>query len=301
MEYEDDMKKRNQGFTLVELAIVLVTIGLIISAVSISQNLQRSAETQKIKQKYVDQWVTAYNQYYNRTGVVVGDSQQEPRYMVAGEYYEYDKGHGQGIPAASDSQIAIDAEELYRICEGKGLKRGSGGESANYVLTEDSAKATLNGESRGGSGTVLGAGEGLHAYMDKHGIRMPSARAEGREDRYVYLDSNGNPQELQVCFQWFPAGYTHGSGNAMILRGLTPDLARELDRMIDGKADAREGFFRQWNDSPNDAQGQSGAAGVQWLGVNTQSVDDVVEDNESGDNLDEDRIFLVTAVYKMDQ
>lgn len=295
------MKKLNRGFTLVEMAIVLVIIGLIISAVSISQNLQRNAETQKIKQKYVDQWVQAYNQYYNRTGVVIGDSQQEPRYMVAGEYYDYTKQAGQGIPAENGSQIKIDSGALFRICEGQGLEAGEGGESTQYVLTEASTKATLAGEAVGSEGTVLGDGEGLHAYMDKHGIRMPPARTEGREDRYVYLDSNGNPQELQVCFQWFPAGYIHGSGNTMVVRGLTPELARELDRMIDGKADAREGVFRQWNENANDASGESGAAGGQWLGVNTQSVDDTVTDNESGDNLDEDRIFLVTAVYKMDQ
>ena len=72
---------------------------------------------------------------------------------------------------------------------------------------------------------------------------MPPGRGEGKEDRYVYTDSNGNPAELQVCFQWNPASQVQGAGNVMVIRGLTPDLARYLDQLVDGKPDAQEGRF----------------------------------------------------------
>jgi len=270
--------RQQSGFTLIEMAIVLVIIGLIISAVSISQNLQRSAETQKIKQKFLDQWVMAYNQYYSRTGVVVGDSQPEPRYMVAGADYVYNDNGGPGVPGADNTSIST--QELSKICQGEGYQDGEIEES-NYSLSNQQ----------------------LHSLMDRHGIRMPPSRAEGREDRYSYLDSNGNPQEIQICFQWNAAGAIHGSGNTMLVRGLTPDLARELDRMIDGKADAIEGVFRQYNENAqaDNTQVTSGIAGIEWLGNNTYAQGQQVTLGEDGNTFDEDQVMLVTAVYKMDQ
>lgn len=47
------MKKtyRQQGFTLVEMSLVLVVIGLILGALSVGKDMQRNAEYKKIKQK----------------------------------------------------------------------------------------------------------------------------------------------------------------------------------------------------------------------------------------------------------
>ena len=70
---------RQQGFTLVELAVVLAVIGLIIGAVAIGKDVQRNAEYTKVKNKFIDQWEQAYNQYYQRTGVVLGDNQTAPQ------------------------------------------------------------------------------------------------------------------------------------------------------------------------------------------------------------------------------
>ena len=63
-------RKVQQGFTLVELAIVLAVIGLIIGAVAIAKDVQRNAEYQKAVNKFAYQWKMAYDQYYQRTGVV---------------------------------------------------------------------------------------------------------------------------------------------------------------------------------------------------------------------------------------
>ena len=40
------------GFTLVEMSVVLLVIGLILGAVSVGKDLQRDAEYTKIKQKF---------------------------------------------------------------------------------------------------------------------------------------------------------------------------------------------------------------------------------------------------------
>lgn len=306
------IQRRNQaGFTLVEMSIVLVIIGLIIAAVSIGVNLQRSAEHNRIKLTFIDQWVVAYNEYYKRTGTVIGDDQTQPTLMVAGlDYrYEYDPDTGTGIPVSNDPSGVIDVNrsDLFLICEGEG-------HTFNPVE----------------AGTFQYSPQRLHELMDRHGIRMPAGRAEGQEDRYVYLDNNGNPQELQVCFTWFPAESAHGSGNAMIIRGLTPDLARQLDRMIDGNADALEGRFRQLytsaaghnNDGPHQRPNR------EWTGVNSRNrmqgdglrASDIAQTNgagfgasdfndagynmetgvQSGTIRDEDQVMRVTAVYLMD-
>ena len=135
----------------------------------------------------------------------------------------------------------------------------------------------------------------LHAYFDNLGIRMPPGRAEGSEDRYIYLDSNGNPQEIQVCFQWNNPTTASGSGNVMVITGLTPDLARALDQMIDGKPDSREGMFRQQGVT-NDTDG---GPGIEWLGTNVNRYGD--DTATTSDNLDEDQVLTVVAHYKMNQ
>ena len=255
--------KSQRGFTLVEMSIVLVIIGMILGAVSIGKDLQRDAEYSKIKQKFVDQWVQAYNTYYQRAGVVVGDSQSEPRFMINGENYN------------SAAGVSVSGGNMTAVADLPGICQGSSAPNIAPVATR------LD----------------LHALFDRLGIRMPPGRAEGLEDRYVYLDSNGNPQEIQVCFQWNKPATASGSGNVMVIAGLTPDLARVLDQMIDGKADAQEGVFRQ----QGVANGAAGAAGVEWAGNNTQNVTATGGALTAGANLDEAQVLTVVAHYKMNQ
>lgn len=254
--------RRQQGFTLVEVSLVLVVIGLILGAVSIGKDVQRNAEYTKIKQKFVDQWASAYNSHYLRAGVVIGDSQVQPRLMVNGNEYAV-------VDDLISGRDMTDAVEPNAICEG--------GQAPNMTRDEDLI---------------------LHREMDRHGVRMPPGRAEGFEDRYAYLDTNGNPQELQVCFQWNKPGTAASSGNVMVISGLTPDLARALDQMIDGKADSREGLFRKY-DIANDSDG---APGIEWAANNSQAYDaDEGSADDTSVNLDEDQVITVVATYKMNQ
>ena len=64
----------DKGFTLIEMAIVLVIIGLIIGAVVKGQDLIQSAKQKKFYTKTLKTWELAVVNYYDRTGKVLGDS-----------------------------------------------------------------------------------------------------------------------------------------------------------------------------------------------------------------------------------
>lgn len=257
----------HQGFTLVELAIVLAVIGLIIGAVAIGKDVQRNAEYTKVKNKFIDQWEQAYNQYYQRNGVVLGDNQTAPQNMVNGQLFVGRSGR--------DMTAATAPNAICRAAAGQGMTRAF----------------------------TAGTDPDLRVLMTRSGIRMPPGRAEGLEDRYAYLDSNGNPQEVQVCFQWnvpLASGAAanavgEGAGNVMVITGLTPDLARSLDQMIDGKPDEREGRFRRQG-VLNNAGGAVNAPGQEW---NVTNRDQIGTTNDR--SLDEDQVAVVTAIFKMNQ
>ena len=263
-------RRNAAGFTLVEMAIVLAVIGLIIGAIAIGKDVQRNAEYTKIKNKFIDQWEQSYNQYYQRTGVVLGDSQTAPRLMVNGALY---------APAAAVAAAAPI----------------SGGNMTGVT----SPGSVCNGATGANMGTAA-TNVTMRNLFTQTGIRMAPGRAEGFEDRYVYLDSNGNPQEIQVCFQWNPPSDPTGSGNVMVITGLTPDLARMLDQMVDGKPDAQEGRFRM----QGVGNGVANAPGVPWSRTNDDSIASAAPAaSAAGDNLklDESQVATVVAIYKMNQ
>jgi prepilin-type N-terminal cleavage/methylation domain-containing protein len=282
------IKQIQQGFTLIEMAIVLVIIGVILGAVSVGKDLQRDAENQKIYQKFVGGWKQVYDQYYNKVGVVIGDSQVAPTYMVNGFEASVGAGGIEGGNVGNTDGAVAGVPGISGTYSNTGLKVCHGqGYAANDV----------------GTGDVQLAQQDLHDLVDRIGLRMPPGRAEGQEDRYLYLDSNGNPAELQICFQWNPNGTNSGSGNVMVIRGLTPDLARTLDQMIDGKPDSIEGRFRQQDVVLNAGNSNtSQQPGVEWAGNNTFKADEVnAAAKTEGDNQDENRVILLTAHWAMDQ
>ena len=259
------------GFTLVELAVVLAVIGLIIGAVAIGKDVQRNAEYTKIKNKFIDQWEQAYNQYYQRTGVVVGDSQTSPRIMVNGAAY---------VAAAGDPT--------------------SGGDMSTATLPPPVCAHTPEADAviRDSANAFVANTNDLRQHMTRTGIRMPPGRAEGQEDLFVYTDTNGSPQEIQVCFQWNRPSSPEGAGNVMVVAGLTPDLARMLDQMIDGKPDAQEGRFRLRgivNGTPN-------GPGVEWSANNSYGRGAAAPTaSGAGNTRDEEQVITLTAIYKMNQ
>ena len=65
--------KNNKGFTLIELAIVLVIIGLILGSVLKGKDLINSAKQKNFYNSFVKGWELAVVSYYDRTGHILGD------------------------------------------------------------------------------------------------------------------------------------------------------------------------------------------------------------------------------------
>jgi prepilin-type N-terminal cleavage/methylation domain-containing protein len=65
--------RNNKGFTLVELAIVLVIIGLILGSVLKGKDLINSAKQKQFYNAFVKTWELSIISYYDRTGYLLGD------------------------------------------------------------------------------------------------------------------------------------------------------------------------------------------------------------------------------------
>lgn len=67
------MLKNKSGFTLIEMAIVLVIIGLILAAVMKGGDIYHSAQIDRVNKGFFEAWKTVVYEYYDRRGQYLGD------------------------------------------------------------------------------------------------------------------------------------------------------------------------------------------------------------------------------------
>lgn len=67
------LANNNRGFTLIELAVVLVIIGLILGSVLKGKDLINSAKQKNFYTSFIKTWDLAITTYYDRTGFLLGD------------------------------------------------------------------------------------------------------------------------------------------------------------------------------------------------------------------------------------
>lgn len=67
------LRSKSQGFTLIEMAIVLVIIGLILAAVMKGGDIFHSAQIDRVNKGFFEAWKTVVYEYYDRRGQYLGD------------------------------------------------------------------------------------------------------------------------------------------------------------------------------------------------------------------------------------
>ncbi|MEA3289376.1 MAG: prepilin-type N-terminal cleavage/methylation domain-containing protein [Campylobacterota bacterium] len=70
---KNNFKKR--AFTLIEISIVLVIIGIILASVMKGRDLIKGSQIKEFNQVFVSQWETIANSYFSRMGAVMGDGE----------------------------------------------------------------------------------------------------------------------------------------------------------------------------------------------------------------------------------
>ena len=79
------MKKtiKRAGFTLIEISIVLVIIGIILASVMKGRDMIKSAQIKEFSQVFVTEWETISNSYFSRMAGVLGDGTDNGGRLVA--------------------------------------------------------------------------------------------------------------------------------------------------------------------------------------------------------------------------
>lgn len=196
-------RRRQGGFTILEMSVVLVVIALIIGAVSIGRDVYRSAVAERISTEFVQAWIIAYDRYVAQVGTVPGDDLANPTGRINGDGSELcDTAsaqelrdemleHGIALPAGR----AEGMESRYAYQDANGLPQEV---RVCFLTLLDWAEPASGGSYTGRPRNVMRL-EGLTAELARQLDNRIDGRVDARfgrlreDDRYDETASIGSP------------------------------------------------------------------------------------------------------------
>jgi prepilin-type N-terminal cleavage/methylation domain-containing protein len=226
---DKQMKKiiKQQGFSLVELSIVLIILGLLTGGILGGQSLIAAAQLRSIGKEY-EQWIMAVNSFKEKYNSIPGDTNLATR-LWTGTW----DGNGDGIVDDATSASA---------------------EGENFTFWQHLAFAgMINGEYTG----LAGAGGAGPAYMDSYpGVNVPASKFSGGGWSVHNLDS-GSVYTAEIYQMDYGNLFEFGAkitDYEMGERVMKPEDAWNIDTKFDDGQPAKGTIIaRYWDDECSSA------------------------------------------------
>jgi prepilin-type N-terminal cleavage/methylation domain-containing protein len=231
----EEMQQGRSGFTLIELSIVLVVIGLLAGSVLVGLDLIRAAEVRATITQ-IEKFNTAVNTFYSKYGYLPGDinAQAAAQFGFTPRGSWLGQGDGNGLVEGYDG-VAIGGCGICKvmgettmfwvdltIANGLNINLIEGGFNKAQVGATFSAGATLN--------TVF-----PQAKLDQGNCFYVWSGGSGENNNYMssgveYFQSNGTNYHGLSAISALP---TVASGFLKSTTGLTVQQAYNIDKKMD--------------------------------------------------------------------
>jgi len=203
--------KQARGFTLIEMAIVLVIIGIILAGVMKGRDIVRGAQVKQFSQQFAQKWQTVAQTYYDKTGNQLNDG------ILNGAASGDPNGFMDGSAGANAATIESVLDNVgITVC---GMIKSK--ITTDFNHTGLATVATCNTGGTGGTAT---------------------------KNLFATLVEGEFAGTLTVMADLVSLTLTMGSGNiqrrnCVVLYNVPADVAIGLDTAIDGMVDGTNGSF----------------------------------------------------------